>query len=304
MIQGSRASRRALLLLNPNAGNAKAGLDVGLQCLRSADMDVIVKRPEGPDGLRRAISEHRDQLDCIIVGGGDGSMNFALPFVMQAGLPMGILPMGTANDLARTLDIPLNVESACQIIADGHLSDIDVGQVNDRHFFNVAHIGLAVEVARRADKQAKGCLGPLAYPYMAWQAFRTRRTFKVRIDCEGELHSLRVVQVSVGNGRFYGGGVPIAEDATIDDGQLDLYALPARKGSSLLALIPAVGRGRTRGTRDIFTLRGREVIVITNRSKGVTVDGEEVERTPARFRVLPGALKVYTAAREADGVDS
>src|SRR5699024_9349629 len=203
------------------------------------------------------------------------------------------LPMGTANDLARSLAIPADVIGACEIIAHEHLRRIDVAMVNGRYFFNAAHLGLAARVALGADSNRKKYLGPLAYFIEAWNAFRARRAFHVEIRCNGESLRRHVVQVSIGNGRFYGGGTPVAEEAVIDDGLLDLYALPHLSGGRLLALVPILRAGRTRAAQDILTLRSAEIEVHTHKPRTITADGEKTGTTPARFRVLGRALSVY-----------
>ncbi|MDN5863117.1 MAG: lipid kinase [Salinisphaera sp.] len=285
----------ALLLVNPNSRRGAAGIDAILRNLEQGGIDAIHIAPHGADDVAAAIQQHRGAIDRIIVGGGDGTMNAALPAVLASGLPMGVLPLGTANDFARSLRLPLEPEQACAAIVAGHQRRVDVGQANDRYFLNVAHIGFAVEVARRSDSDAKKRLGPLAYPAAAWSAFRTRRSFSVRILGPDGWKRLRTIQVSVGNGRFYGGGIPVAEDAAIDDGHLDLYAIPAHKGSSLLAMIPALTRGRAHRHAHIVTMRGDQFEVHTHRHhpKTVSVDGEEAFKTPVRFKIHPRALSVY-----------
>lgn len=286
-------TRQALVLMNPASGNGNQDLDAGLDYLRSQGIQLLHKQPENPEQVADLIKRHQGNIDRVIVGGGDGTMNMALGGVLASGLPLGILPLGTANDLARTLGLPQDLQKACEIIAAGSTRKIDIGEVNGHHFFNVAHIGLAVEVARRSNGELKRRLGALAYPYAAWTAFRTRRTFSVSLHCDDDMRSLRAVQVSVGNGRFYGGGIPIAEDAAIDDGRLDLYAIPGSRTGRLLALLPLIRSGSAKRSQDIVTMAGQVVEVRTRRPKTVSVDGEEMTHTPARFRLKRNALEVF-----------
>jgi len=291
--------KQALLIVNPGSGAGEQNLDQGLACLRDHGIKVIREKPEGPEHVSGLMKRYRKQIDRVIIGGGDGSMNMALPGLMQHDLPLGVLPMGTANDLARTLGIPEDFHKACEIIATGEPRSVDIGEVNGFYFFNVAHVGLAVEVARRSEGQMKERLGAFAYPYAAWVAFKTRKTFSVTLHSGDESRSLRAVQVSVGNGRFYGGGIPIAEDATIDDGRLDLYAIPSGPGRRIMAMIPALRSGRSKDSQDIVTMQGETMEIHTRRPKTVSVDGEEMTKTPAKFRVLRGALKVFAPSEQA-----
>ncbi|MDT0617835.1 lipid kinase [Salinisphaera sp. P385] len=286
--------RQALLLINPHSRSGSQDAETLITRLQQAGLGVTRVTPDGPDHIAAVIREHQGRVDRVIVGGGDGTINAALPGIAASELPMGVLPLGTANDFARSLGVPLDPAAACDVIAADHVRRIDLGECNGRYFVNVAHIGFAVEVARRSDGDTKKLMGPLAYPYAAWTAFRTRRRFRVEIrGDDGPWRRLKAIQVSVGNGRFYGGGIPIAEDAAIDDGRLDLYAIPAHRDGSLLAMIPALRVGRTRGHDQIETLAATRIEVRTRQPKTIAVDGEPGGKTPASFRVHPGLLAVY-----------
>ena len=111
------------------------------------------------------------------------------------------------------------------MIAAGWTHRIDLGRVNAKHFFNVASLGLSVEVARQLDAEVKRRWGVLGYPLILWRAIRSRRAFRARIRCDGASMQVLAMQISVGNGRHYGGGMTIAADAAIDDGALDLVSV-------------------------------------------------------------------------------
>lgn len=291
------AKRCALVLHKPGLDRpGRDKLAVALGRLRAHGVNALSCQPDTPDVMASCIAEYAATTDRIIVAGGDGSVNHAAPALIDSGLPVGILPLGTANDLARTLTIPEDMAAAGDIIGRGHTQRIDVGQVDSRYFFNVAHVGLAARVALQADGRTKKYLGPLAYFVEAWQAFRAQRSFGAEIRCDGESLKDTLVQISVGNGPYYGGGTPIAEDAAIDDARLDLYALPALGSARLMALVPLLRAGRTRATPDIITRQGSDMEVRTDKPRTITADGEVIGETPARFRVLSGALRVYTPA--------
>lgn len=298
------AQRRALVLVNRKSRSGDAGIEPGLAVLREHGIDIVEESPESPEAMGEVIARHRDRIDCIIVAGGDGSLNAAAPYVLEAGLPLGVVPLGTGNDLARTLDIPFDVEAASRIVAEGHTRPIDLGRVNGRYFFNVANIGLGVAVTRRLSGQAKRRWRGLAYLYSAYDAMKAVRPFHVEIICDGQRVTRRVVQVAIGNGCYYGAGMRISETAAIDDGRLDLYALGPQSVARLIALIPALRSGRIHKPDSILSLTGREIEVRTSRRRSITLDGELATQTPAKFDVVPGALTVYAPApRENDNVD-
>ncbi len=238
------------------------------------------------------IRAHRDEVDLVVLAGGDGTLNAAAEALIDTGLPMGILPLGTANDLARTLMIPPALADACRVVAEGVVRRIDVGCVNDKLFYNVASIGLPVEVSRQLTPQFKRKWGVLSYAIAAIRAIRQLRPFRAEIDCGEELIRVRTVQISVGNGRHYGGGMTVDEDAAIDDHLLHLYCLKPRHLLRYALLFWALRRGTHKRVEGVLTLSGREFAVSTRRARAINTDGELTTWTPARFHVLPAAVSV------------
>ncbi len=284
--------RRALVLVNRSSRNGDADLEVGLGLLREQGFELALETDNQPGRMQELIRERAGELDCVIVGGGDGTLNCMSGAVLDSGLPLGILPMGTANDLARTLGIPGDLTEACRVIAAGRLHAIDLGRVNGVHFFNVASIGLGVRVAHKLTKEVKRRWGVLGYLHGFIQAYREHRPFKVDIVCDGQTRRVRSIQVAVGNGRHYGGGMTIAEEAEIDDGLFFIYSLkPLRFWE--LALVAPILRSGQRDPERLLLMQGRNIELRTRKPMDVDTDGELTTRTPARFSLLAGALRVY-----------
>ncbi len=230
-------------------------------------------------------------------------MNAAADALAESGLPLGILPTGTGNDLARTLGIPTELSEAAAVIADGDRRQIDLGRVNDKHFFNVASIGLSAELPRHHTVERKRRFWIFAYLLSVRDAYQTTRPFRARLRCDSREVRLRALQISVGNGRHYGGGMTIAEDAAIDDTRLDVYCLQPQSFWRLLALFPALRRGRLEHQQAVLLMRGREVEVETRRPMPINTDGELTTETPARFVVAPKAITVTAPAPPSAGIE-
>lgn len=294
---GRRTHRRtrALLLINRKARRGKDDFSRALDRLREAAFDLVEEHVEAPSQLAQVIRQSRDRVDAVILGGGDGTLTMAADGLVDAQLPLGILPLGTANDLARTLELPLDPVAAADIIAAGHQRRIDLGWVNGTHFFNVATVGLGVGVTRRLNRERKSRWGVLAYLIAAAQVVGRARPFVADIRTETETIHTRTVQITVGNGRYFGGGMTIDEAATIDDGVLDLVSLEVDRWWQLVGLVPAMRRGTLWRGKRVRTLRGREfeIIPVKKRRKKVAADGEVSGRTPALIRVVPRALSVF-----------
>ena len=287
------AERRALLVANRKALSGAADLGEGLARLSDAQILVTERAAHDPLEIPDILRSEGREADLIILAGGDGTMNLAAEALLELGRPLGILPIGTANDLARTLEIPLSVPDACAVIAAGRVRAIDLGRANGKHFFNVASVGLSAEVTRHHQGRRKRLLRVLSYPLSVWDAFHAIRPFRVRIRCDGQETRVRTIQVTVGNGRHYGGGMTMIEDAAIDDGQLDVYCIKPLSFWALMALFPALRWGRLRDRAPILVWRGCEVLVRTRRRLPVNTDGEITTHTPVEFTVASKALTVF-----------
>jgi len=286
------AARRALLIVNPASRRGAAATPAAIRLLGEAGLQVRAESPRAQD-VGRVIEAAAPEIDCVVVGGGDGSLNAALPALLRTGLPLGVLPLGTANDFARTMGLPLDLRGAALVIGQGALRPVDLGLANGRPFLNVASIGLSGDLAARLTGAGKRRWGRLSYPLAALQVLAGARPFRAVIVGKGAAARVRTYQIAVGNGRYHGGGLPVRHDARVDDGRLDLYSLEFRAVWRLLLAGLALRRGRQGAWRDVRDLRCTRFQVRTRRPRPVNLDGELLTQTPVRFELLPAALAVY-----------
>jgi diacylglycerol kinase (ATP) len=284
--------QRALLLINRHARKGQESLTEAVECLQNQGLELFEESTEHPQHLSETIRHYVDRVDLVIVGGGDGTLNAAIAGLVETKLPLGILPLGTANDLARTLEIPTALPQACEVIATGEIQNIDLGWVNGHYFFNVASLGLSVQITRKLNKEAKRRWGILAYALAAVQVLWQSRLFWADIQVDGQSHWVRTAQIAVGNGRHYGGGMTVAAEAAIDDQQLDVYSLEIQHWWQMIALLPAMRRGNQASWPWVHTFQGQEVQIVTRRGHAINTDGEITTSTPAQFRVIPNALSI------------
>jgi YegS/Rv2252/BmrU family lipid kinase len=287
-------TKRALLLINRHARKGRENFAQTIELLNSWDFEIISTPFKNIQDIPLIIHKYRPNIDLVIVGGGDGTLNAVVDVLVEVQLPLGIIPLGTANDLARTLGIPNSLPEACRIIAEGNLKYIDLGWVNGKHFFNVASLGLSVRITQKLSKGLKRRLGVLAYAWTALQVLSKTRPFTALIGIDGETIKVKTLQIAVGNGRYYGGGMPIAEDAKIDDQRLDLYSLELQYWWQIFPLLWTLPRGQHGLLSWVRTLNGKEIQVQTRKSHGINTDGEITRDTPAIFKVIPQALGVYS----------
>ena len=296
------AARTALLFTNAASRQGDTDLAPAVAALDAGGVRVLDRRPPRLEQFGGWLAEHRGEVDLVIVGGGDGTLNGAAEALVQSGLPLGILPLGTANDLARTLGIPADPVAASQVIAAGHTHRIDLGRVNGKFFFNVASLGLSVEVARQLDAEVKRRWGVLGYPLILRRVIRGHRSFSARIRCDEARLRVRALQISVGNGRHYGGGMTIAANARIDDGALDLVVIAPQTLWQLIANLPVLRWGWHGRAARIRHWRCREIDICTDRPIAINTDGEVTTSTPAAITVVPGAIAVFVPRPSGQGI--
>jgi YegS/Rv2252/BmrU family lipid kinase len=291
--QGPDLSSRLLLLRNPSARRGDADLEVVRRRLAGAGFELREVAPSRRGEVATAVLDHRGAVGAVVVAGGDGTLNAAAPGLAAAELPFGIIPLGTANDLARTLAIPDDPRAAADVVVAGRTSALDLGSVNGRPFFNVASIGLSAELARTITQAEKRNWGKLGYASAGLRVLARARPFYARITHAGTSVDVLTLQVAVGNGRHYGGGSVVASRAAIDDGRLDLYSLEFKSVWRLALMLRAFRQGAHGARQGVRTMRGVAFEVRTRRPRSINADGELITRTPAHFRVHPAALRVF-----------
>jgi diacylglycerol kinase (ATP) len=294
LVVNVRARRGEDWFARARAGLAERGVE--LAAAHAVDPDEL------PGRVREELSRGAER---IVVGGGDGSIAAAAGVLAGTRAALGVLPLGTANDFARSLRIPDDLERALRVVSRGAVRAVDVAWLGDRAFLNAASLGVSSELTRRLHHGLKQRAGKLAYPVAAPAAAVGQQAFKLRLELEGQVLEEDALQVVVGNGRFHGGGRLVAPRARIDDHRLDVYVLRAaadaadvRRPDRLrdLAALARYGwlllRGRHLEHPRVFHARTGRVRVVTDPPLEIDADGELAGHTPAELRVAPGQLLV------------
>jgi diacylglycerol kinase (ATP) len=233
--------------------------------------------------------------DRIVVAGGDGSVGPAAETAARAGVPLAVVPVGTANDFARALGIPLDRVQACRLAVEG--SDtrlLELGWMGERPFVNLASTGLSPVAAAKAHG-LKRIFGPLAYSVGALRAGVSTKPIRCRVSCDGRpLFDGRAWQVSVAVTGAFGGGSGI--DADPHDGELDVVVIAATSRARLVVRAYGFRAGRLKSQRGVLSARGHEVDIRTGGETGFNVDGELVEADGGRFRAQLEAFRVVHGA--------
>ena len=271
------------LLANLDAGRGAAADAVA--CLASLAGDIRRYSLEEVDAAIHSRPER------IVVAGGDGSIGRAADAARRARVPLAVIPVGTANDFARALGVPMELRSACEVAVRGRRARrFELGWIGDRPFVNAASAGLSPLAARNATG-LKRVFGPLAYSVGALRAATTAEPIACRVACGPDpVFSGRAWQVTVGVTGAFGGGAEI--DADPADGALDVLVIEAGSRARLARHAYGLRAGRIEAQPGTSHRRASEVVVDTDGSTGFNVDGELVDGADFRFTVEPDAYEV------------
>ncbi len=190
--------QHALLIINPHSRNGSQAevLDEAVRLLESSGFEVSVCESESEAHLVSLIEEYDREDGIVIIGGGDGTISSALETLHNCQRTLAIFPMGTANDLARSLGVPDDLLAAAQVISDDRREHISLARINNEHFFvNVAHVGLGVDVTRELTSDSKKFFGVFAYLGAFFKAIKRNKSFKVDIKTEDWQCSTRVIHL-------------------------------------------------------------------------------------------------------------
>jgi diacylglycerol kinase (ATP) len=284
---------RVSLLINPASGSAPQADELAA-ALRRHGADRVDVFPL--DGMSEALAAHPDR---IVVAGGDGSIAPAAAAAARQGVPLAVVPAGTANDFARAVGIPEDRDEACRIAVSGATQRHDLAWLGDRPFVNVANAGVAVDAARAAGHW-KRFLGALAYPVAAVRAGVSAQPVACRVRCDGEqLFEGHAWQLLIGNSNAFGGGADM-DMGNARDGVLSVAIVPRASRLSLARHAHALRFGDLRRQPGVLRRQAAEVSVEGHEPLSFNVDGEIVEAgRSTSARIEPGALMLAVAAERA-----
>ena len=296
---GTRAFPRLLLLENREAGGG--GESEIAERLRATGRHVLAPETSSIEEACDVLREKANEVDLIVVAGGDGSVNGLLSCLMEVATPVLVVPRGTGNDFARSLGISLEEGDALPLLDNGILADVDVSFANGEPFVNAASVGLTAQVTKYQTPERKSRFGAFSYVVSAFKAVRITRPFRAEIvnldEPDNKPVKTRCVQLLAGNGRYFGGGMVVHHETRIDDGNIYLYALKPASAFALILHGPLVGLGRVDLSPEAIVASGAGFRLETRRPLPVHADGERLTQTPVTFEVKHRALKVL-ASRE------
>ncbi len=309
VLRGLARSRVAYLIFNPVAGQGNP--NQALATIRSKLepqilVNVILTQPDvNPvDQAKEAIAAVKSRENnefgpgLIIASGGDGTVSAVASAVINTDIPLGVIPRGTANAFSVALNIPTDIQGACETILAGHTRLVDTARCNETPMILLAGLGFEAGMVDRASRELKNRLGTLAYVLAGAQQLADQQAFQATVDIDGEVSELQPAAITIANvapptsvlAQGFGEVIP-------DDGLLDVTIATSQnrlQGINALASLVASAVVKAPTQRDdLLCLRARRIHVTTDPAQKLVIDGEVVDANPIEFECLPQSLRVY-----------
>ncbi len=287
---------RIHVIWNPIAGNGGGARTFSLLDARIRELGISYSQAESlyaGHAVELAKQALIDGHELIIAVGGDGTVREVAGVLIGTDVPLGIIPSGTGNDLARPLGIPRDPLSALDVALSGIKRRMDAGTANGELFFNVAGFGFDVDVLDYTEiykKKYKN--GSLAYLRALLAAIKGLKLRKTRIETDEGAFEKNVLLLAVANGTHFGGGMCVAPTADPFDGALDVCVAHDVNKLTLLRLLPKFMKGKHLGLPYITYFRTKKLTAACEPVSRVETDGEAVSVTPVTFEIVPAAISV------------
>lgn len=285
-----------LFIVNPVAGKGLASRSIPQikeYCANHSFECTILETKYSGHGTALAKEFFSSSYDGIVAAGGDGTVREVASALIGSSTPLGILPLGTGNDLARSFNLPEDLLSALSVIANKSTIPADVGRSDGFFFLNVASIGLDAEIVRFITKVKKWLPRKAAYYISALIKFLTYKAKTVRLEIDGKLIKTKLLFIAIANGTHYGGGMKVNPNGSISDGYFDVILVRPVPRYKIPFLMATFTSGKHLTLPYVTLYRCKEIKIFSDENLVVNGDGDIVATTPVDFSVLKGSIHVF-----------
>jgi len=284
------------LIINPIAGNHKCRRSIPEITSKLLEKGIAHHlKVSKYQGHVKKLAQQAKERGCkrIIVCGGDGTINEAIHALVDSDVKLGVLPLGTGNDFARTLGIKQDLDFACNVLRDEKVRKVDLVKVNgDKYYGSVGGIGFDAEVASWANRYKRFAPGATIYLLAILAKLFTYKFKKVAIAHDTGNHTGEILMAAIGNTEWYGGGINITPTALIDDGVLDICVVQKINKLKLLLFFPSVLKGTHTRFSEVKLYRTKKISISSETPLQLLGDGEILGETPVSLEVMPQALNI------------
>ena len=290
--------KKVLLVYNPLSGNRNVPkkLDYIISRFMEKDFLVVPYRIEGEceDKLKQIL--RNGDYSYVVVSGGDGTVNMIASALLQAGIdiPMGIIPAGTCNDFARSLNIPSDIKKCIDVILHGNVAQIDAGLINgEKYCLNTCAGGNFVDVSYSTSSEFKKNFGPLAYYMKALGEFTNLKPVKLKLTTDNEIVEDEFLLFLILNGKHAAGFSNLVGEADLSDGYMDILLLKNCPHIELAGLLFKVLNYDFINDRNVMWLRTENCTIEGDQGFMLSVDGERWKRLPVDIQFMKQVLKIF-----------
>ncbi|GAA0815913.1 YegS/Rv2252/BmrU family lipid kinase [Clostridium tertium] len=229
----------------------------------------------------------------VLIAGGDGTIDNVVNAMTKCGIsvPIGILPVGTANDFGKFLGMPSDVSKACRQILSSEVTAVDLGSINDKYFVNVASTGLFTDVSQKTDVNLKNTIGKLAYYLKGIEELPNFRKLDIKIKSDEMEYEGKMYFMLVFNGQT-AGNFKLATRADATDGQLDVIIFKAIPIIELIPLFVKVLKGEHLDSDNVIYFKTNNLYIESQEDIGTDIDGEKGPEFPLHIKCIKGGLKI------------
>lgn len=287
--------KKVKFIYNPYSGENAilAHLDDVIRKHQKKNLSIVPFRITKGEGIDKAFDDIDDSYEYILLAGGDGTVDSVVNTMKKRNidLPVGILPLGTANDFAKFLGLPTSISKCTDLILESTPKEIDLGMVNDKYFVNVLSTGLFTDVSQKTDVNLKNTIGKLAYYLKGIEQIPSFRKLRMKISTENGEEELDMYLMLVFNGKT-AGNFKLATEAKIDDGLLDIIVFKAVSVPELIPLFIRVLRGEVINDHRVEYFQTDKIIIESDEHIVTDIDGEKGPDFPLEVKCIKGGLKV------------
>lgn len=295
---------KAMIIMNPSSGKEKANdfvqkIKETLQG-RYGDIDIRKTEKEG-DAASFATEACIASYDAVISMGGDGTINETINGIAEQDHrpALGIVPLGTINDFARALDIPLEPYEAISLLKVQETRAVDVGKIDEAYFANVLAVGSIAEASYNVTAKQKTRLGSLAYFMEGAKSFLNGEAIDLTVEHENGRWEGKSFLLLAALTNSVGGFESLAPEASVSDGKIHVFIIKKMSFPKIAAIIPSLLKGELKESDEVEYIPTSFLNVTSSKEHVVNIDGEEGQALPFHAKVLPGHIHVFVPAKKA-----
>ncbi len=293
-------ANKILLYYNAYSGSGvfKNNLDHIVEKCQAAGYQVIPVRAAKGFVINDVLAQiDQSEFSRIIAAGGDGTINLCVNAMIENDihLPLAILPAGTANDFAYYFELPQDIDYQLDVALGAKTTKVDVGEVNNKHFINVAALGALIDVSQKTDPNLKNAIGVMAYYLKALTELPQVHPIPIKLTTPNEVYFEEIYFMVVMNGESAGGFRKLSPQSSMNDGKLDVIAFRKMPIVELGPLLFEVVNGRHPQNKNVLYFQTEELMIESTEDISTDIDGEHGEPLPLHFSVLQERLDVFVS---------